>query len=371
MKARSDTKSTASSTQSSPGSGPEVELFSPLSIRINKSLADLRQGRDKEKIEELAASILAEGQLQPGAYRDTAAGPELVFGHRRLAAVGLLNQRGHDIPFKAVRTSATDAEALRMALHENTQDENFTPIELAHNIKRVRDQYGWAGKSDTKRVAEFFGLTQAGVTQAEKLLTTPKQVQDQVHQGEMSADAALQLTNAQPEKREEVLKRARAKAEAEPQPKAKGNAQKKGKKPEPKVQGKHIRAAIAETGAAIKLKTPKLSEVHALVKQLLDQKSHPLLEALAGRMVAFLGARATVQQVVEAWEDVADRLPKSKAERGGRKALDKPKKKKKKVVSKLAKAKKKVLPVRHAKRTPLAKTRGSSSPAKRIVRKAA
>jgi hypothetical protein len=81
----------------------------------------------------------------------------------------------------------------------------------------------------------------------------------------------------------------------------------------PKVQGKHVRAAIKKVaGAAIKQKAAKLPEVKALLDMLYKQHAHPLLDTIVTVINGFLAGVNSDKPVIEAWEDAADKLPKVK-----------------------------------------------------------
>jgi ParB/RepB/Spo0J family partition protein len=312
-----------------------VQSFDPADLLIDPTLSTLRLAPDPEFIAALAKSILEEGQIEPGVFRATEDGLMLVAGANRLAAVKLLREQGHgEIEFKAVEVDATADQALRIALHENDKRKDFTDMERARNIQMVREKFKWQGKSNTSKVTEFFGYSQARTTQLERLLTAPEDVQAAVQAGTMRADAALELLNSKPEKRAAVKKVAvelaaadakktgtSKKAAAASQDAATGTAGGKDTSSTvtappapPKVQGKHVRAAIKKVaGAAIKQKAAKLPEVKALLDTLYKQHAHPLLDAIVTVINGFLAGVNSDKPVVEAWEDAADKLPKVKA----------------------------------------------------------
>ncbi|MDR3322954.1 MAG: ParB/RepB/Spo0J family partition protein, partial [Zoogloeaceae bacterium] len=101
-----------------------------------------RSRMDETSLEELAASIRAQGIMQPSLVRAIDATPgaeryEIVAGERRwraaqkaeLAAVPVLVR---DIP---------DEQALAMALIENIQRENLNPLEEAQGLQRLVDEF--------------------------------------------------------------------------------------------------------------------------------------------------------------------------------------------------------------------------------------
>jgi ParB/RepB/Spo0J family partition protein len=312
-----------------------VQSFDPADLLIDKNLATLRLASDPEFIAALAKSILEEGQIEPGVFRATEDGLMLVAGASRLAAVKLLREQGHpEIEFKAVEVDATADQALRIALHENDKRKDFTDMERARNIQIVRERFKWQGKSNTSKVTEFFGYSQARTTQLERLLTAPEDVQAAVQAGTMRADAALELLNSKPEKRAAVKQVAVQLAQADATKSSKSSKKavvasqaasvpaKGGKATSstpaappapPKVQGKHVRAAIKKVaGAAIKQKAAKLPEVKALLDMLYKQDAHPFLNALVAVFNGFLVGTCSEQPVIQQWEDIADKLPRVK-----------------------------------------------------------
>lgn len=94
--------------------------------RVLDSPYQPRREYDQEALDELAASIRAEGQIQPATVREAPGQPgyyELIGGHRRKracerAGVGVL---------RAVVVAKTDAEAQKLALLDNLQREDLTP----------------------------------------------------------------------------------------------------------------------------------------------------------------------------------------------------------------------------------------------------
>jgi ParB family chromosome partitioning protein len=81
----------------------------------------------EERIAELADSIRAQGILQPLVVRKLADGYELIIGERRFRAA----QRAGLDRVPVIVKDVSDAESLEMALVENIQREELTPIEEA------------------------------------------------------------------------------------------------------------------------------------------------------------------------------------------------------------------------------------------------
>src|ERR1019366_3878751 len=162
-----------------------------------------------------------DGQQQPIVLREHDGQYVVVFGHRRLEAIVQLRMEGHSIPVKAIVAEGLDEDtAFRIALRENVQRADFTAMEMAHNITTVRDRFKWKGAGKTGQVADFLGVSPATVSQYEKLLTLPAQVQADVQGGRLSATAALELGSVEAEKQPEVMAKAQEKADRDEAKKA-------------------------------------------------------------------------------------------------------------------------------------------------------
>src|SRR5207253_4790059 len=93
-----------------------------------------RKTFDDARLEELAASIRAQGVIQPLVVRQRAGGGyELIAGERRWRAA----QRAglHEVP--AVVRDVAPARAFEMAMVENLQREDLNPLEEAAGYERL------------------------------------------------------------------------------------------------------------------------------------------------------------------------------------------------------------------------------------------
>jgi ParB/RepB/Spo0J family partition protein len=177
---------------------------------------------EQESIEELALSLREEGQIQDAACypklgEDGTVEYRLFIGNRRRTAIawGNANLKGKPMVLRARVMSEQDAAKLRRkAIHENIKRRNLSAMQLARVIERARKDEGWEGGKDTKNVAKYFGVSVAQITQHEKLLALPPDVQARA--AKWSADPAQFLaTQVEEEKRAEVAERAQELAEVE------------------------------------------------------------------------------------------------------------------------------------------------------------
>jgi ParB family chromosome partitioning protein len=112
----------------------------------------------RQPLEELAQSLAAEGQLEPAiarrVQRDGGQVLEIVAGARRLEAAKICNATIR--PFPTLRVDVrelSDEEAERIALIENLQRENLTPLEEGYRYWQLqqRDPRRWS----VRAIAEF------------------------------------------------------------------------------------------------------------------------------------------------------------------------------------------------------------------------
>ena len=144
-----------------------------------------RQLFDEQKIDELAASIRAQGVLQPLLVRRNGDGYELVAGERRWRAA--LRAGLKEIP--AVVRSVTDHQALELALVENLQREDLNPIEEARALRRLQEDFGFTQEEISAKV----GRSRPAVANSMRLLLLPEEVQNEVSAGKISAGQARAL----------------------------------------------------------------------------------------------------------------------------------------------------------------------------------
>ena len=152
-------------------------------------------------LEELAASIGRHGLLQPVVVNRAAAGGyELIAGERRWRACRLAGLER--IPV-VVREAVPDADQLALALIENLQREDLTPIEEARAYHHLRSELGLSQEEIAARV----GKDRSTVANALRLLQLPLAVQEMVDAGELSAGHARALVGAHDGDRGEAIGR--------------------------------------------------------------------------------------------------------------------------------------------------------------------
>ncbi len=145
-----------------------------------------RTHMNPEALEELAASIRAQGVIQPIVVRPLAAGNyEIIAGERRWRAAQLASLE--TVP--AVVRKIPDEAAIAIALIENIQRENLNPVEEANAFTRLIDEFHMTHQ----QVAEAVGRSRAAVTNLLRLLTLNSDVRELLETGKMDMGHARAL----------------------------------------------------------------------------------------------------------------------------------------------------------------------------------
>ncbi len=144
----------------------EGELRTLATASIEPGRYQPRQRFDAEPLEELAASIRAQGLIQPVVVRAIARDRyELIAGERRWRAAQLAGLE--EIP--ALVKTVADQAVVAMALIENIQREDLSPLEEAQALARLIEEFGLTHQ----QVADAVGRSRAGVSNLLRLLELP------------------------------------------------------------------------------------------------------------------------------------------------------------------------------------------------------
>ena len=154
---------------------------------IKANPAQPRRRFDDADIEELAASIREKGVLQPILVRPAvfAGQYEIVAGERRWRAAALAGLR----QMPALVRSLSDAEVLEIAIVENVQRVDLSPIEEAEGYRALIDRFG----RTQAEVAQVVGKSRVHVANALRLLQLPEPVKAMVREGRLTAGHARPL----------------------------------------------------------------------------------------------------------------------------------------------------------------------------------
>ncbi|CAJ2376802.1 MAG: ParB/RepB/Spo0J family partition protein [Gammaproteobacteria bacterium] len=145
-----------------------------------------RAKMDRAALEELAASISAEGVLQPILARRVARGRyEIVAGERRWRGAQLAGLR--TVP--AVVRAISDRSAMAVALIENIQREDLGALEEAAGFQRLLDEFGLTHQE----IADTIGRSRASVTNLLRLLALAPEVKKLLAAGKLEMGHARAL----------------------------------------------------------------------------------------------------------------------------------------------------------------------------------
>ena len=144
-----------------------------------------RQTVDPAALEELVSSIKQAGLLQPVVVRRANGGYELIAGERRLRACQQLGWER--IP--AVQRDADDRTLLTLALIENLQRDDLSPVDEARGYERLIAEFKLAQQD----VADAVGRDRSTVANALRLLKLPEVVLQMLHEGHLSVGHARAL----------------------------------------------------------------------------------------------------------------------------------------------------------------------------------
>ncbi len=147
-----------------------------------------RKHFDKEKLRELADSILENGVIQPIIVTRVANSYQIVAGERRWRAARLANVK--TIP--AIVKELSDVEILQQALIENVQRQDLNPIETSEALSRLMSEHNMT----QEKLSTTVGMSRSAVANTLRLqnLTTKLKryvISEEISQGHARALLAL------------------------------------------------------------------------------------------------------------------------------------------------------------------------------------
>jgi ParB family chromosome partitioning protein len=177
-------------------SAPEPESGKPREIpveQIDPNPFQTRSHVDQSQLAELAASITANGVVQPILVRPQASGRfQLIAGERRWRASQLAGKQ--TIP--AILRQVSDEQAMEITIVENLQRADLNPMEQARAFERLAREFHMT----QEQMAVRTGKDRATVSNFLRLLRLPASVQSRVEASEISfghAKALLALEHAE------------------------------------------------------------------------------------------------------------------------------------------------------------------------------
>ena len=159
--------------------------YVPLDL-IQRGKYQPRRDMDQTALEELAASIRAQGVMQPIVLRPIGGGRfEIVAGERRWRASQLAGQ--DKIP--AMVRELPDEAAIAMALIENIQREDLNPIEEAVALQRLQQEF----ELTQQQVADAVGKSRVTITNLLRLIALPEEIKTLLAHGDLEMGHARAL----------------------------------------------------------------------------------------------------------------------------------------------------------------------------------
>ena len=161
------------------GSEPEA------TIEIDKITRNPNQPRknfDETALQELADSIKQNGVLQPILVRKVGIKYQIVAGERRYQASKLAGL--NEIP--AVVRDIDDKEVFQLALIENLQRSDLSPMEEAKGYRQLIDSQGLTQEG----LAKILSKSRSAIANTLRLMDLPTVVQEMIEQGLLTAGHA-------------------------------------------------------------------------------------------------------------------------------------------------------------------------------------
>ena len=158
---------------------------------LKPSLSQPRRLFNKNSINELADSIKAKGLVQPLVVRPSpsdASSYEIIAGERRWRAAQIAQL--HEVP--VVIRNFNDTEALEIAIIENVQRSDLSPIEEAAGYKRLIENHGHTQED----LSGVVGKSRSHIANIIRLLSLPQSIQDMITEGKISSGHARAIMNS-------------------------------------------------------------------------------------------------------------------------------------------------------------------------------
>jgi ParB family chromosome partitioning protein len=170
-------------------SASEHEGGKPLEIpidHIDRNPFQTRSQMNEEQLAELAASIIANGVVQPVLVRPLANGRfQMIAGERRWRASELAGKK--TVP--AILRQVSDEQAIEITIVENLQRADLNPMEQSRAYERLSREFHMT----QEQMAVRTGKDRATVSNFLRLLRLPVSVQTLVESGELSFGHARTL----------------------------------------------------------------------------------------------------------------------------------------------------------------------------------
>ena len=153
---------------------------------IEPNRSQPRRDFDENSLSDLAQSISQHGLLQPLLVRPLPIGGyQIVAGERRYRACRMAGLTEVPVTIREL----SDTETMELALIENLQREDLSPIEEALGYKALIDEHGFS----QEEVATSVGKSRPAIANSLRILKLPDSVLENVKQDKISAGHARAL----------------------------------------------------------------------------------------------------------------------------------------------------------------------------------
>lgn len=177
----------ATTAEASGGASQPISGLRELSVdQLYRGRYQPRREFGQAALEELAASIRQQGLMQPVVVRPREAGGyEIIAGERRWRACQIAGLSQIPVLVRDV----SDEDVIAMALIENIQREDLSPLEEARALARLRDEF----QLTQQEVADAVGKSRVAVANLLRLLNVAPGVQALLEAGELEMGHARAL----------------------------------------------------------------------------------------------------------------------------------------------------------------------------------
>jgi ParB family chromosome partitioning protein len=170
-----------------------LTALSLAAVRANP--AQPRRHFDPDALAELAASIVQHGILQPVIVKRDGDGYQIMAGERRYRAAQLAG-------LTIIPALVRDDDPLEIAIIENVQREDLSPLEEAEGLGALIDQYGYTHET----LAELIGKSRPYVSNTLALRRLPDEIKQAYHASpDVSREILISIARAPSPEKQDVL----------------------------------------------------------------------------------------------------------------------------------------------------------------------
>ncbi len=175
-----------------PANNANLKIVENIEIsKIKAGVYQPRQSFEQIELEELAESIKSNGIIQPIILRKIGSQDkyEIIAGERRFRAsqIAGLNE------ISAIVKKINNHEALELALIENIQREDLSPVDEAEGYRRLINEFSYSQEQISKKV----GKSRSHIANLLRLLSLPKSVHQLINNNKISMGHARAIINSQ------------------------------------------------------------------------------------------------------------------------------------------------------------------------------